>query len=81
MASYLPAPWTTFLAGKSSTYPKMLIPPPAPRRINVANPIQCISTTKPDNETVVLRRSGNYQPSIWDHEYIQSFTSSYTVRR
>ncbi|XP_042446666.1 terpene synthase 10-like [Zingiber officinale] len=38
---------------------------------HVAEQSQCPSTT--------LRRSGNYQPSIWTHERIQSLTLSHTA--
>lgn len=35
------------------------------------------------SESILLmeaRRSGNYKPTIWDDNYIQSLTTPYTVR-
>ncbi|KAL5839741.1 hypothetical protein ACOSQ4_012349 [Xanthoceras sorbifolium] len=46
-------------------------------RIRVHKPIQCVSTPKLESETII-RRSANYQPSIWDHDYLQSLNSVYT---
>nr|QKK82614.1 (R)-limonene synthase [Zanthoxylum armatum] len=49
-------------------------------RICVHKSIQCVATsarTQLDNSTVA-RRSGNYQPTIWDNDYLQSLSSHYT---
>uniref|UniRef100_A0AAU7LMP8 Sabinene synthase n=1 Tax=Zanthoxylum ailanthoides TaxID=159071 RepID=A0AAU7LMP8_9ROSI len=49
-------------------------------RISTHKSIRCVATTagtQPDNSTVA-RRSGNYQPTIWDNDYLQSLSSHYT---
>ncbi|XP_031279517.1 terpene synthase 10-like [Pistacia vera] len=38
--------------------------------------LKCIAATKTSDETIV-RRSANYPPSIWSHDYVQSLTSNY----
>ncbi|KAF8409454.1 hypothetical protein HHK36_005530 [Tetracentron sinense] len=38
--------------------------------------VRCISSTQ-TCQTTVVRRSGNYQPCIWDYEYVQSLRSHY----
>ncbi|KAJ0017566.1 hypothetical protein Pint_11409 [Pistacia integerrima] len=38
--------------------------------------LKCIAATKMSDETIV-RRSANYQPSIWSHDYVQSLTNKY----
>ncbi|KAJ8628084.1 hypothetical protein MRB53_021391 [Persea americana] len=40
--------------------------------------ISC-STTTPTYSTTVPRRSGNYKPSIWDYDFVQSLVSDYKV--
>ncbi|XP_042446664.1 terpene synthase 10-like [Zingiber officinale] len=41
--------------------------------------IQCHTTEQSQSPSTTLRRSGNYQPSIWTHERIQSLTLSHTA--
>ena len=38
-------------------------------------------TTRADESPVVLRRSANYQPSLWDHHHLLSVENKYTVRQ
>ncbi|KAJ0082878.1 hypothetical protein Patl1_10218 [Pistacia atlantica] len=38
--------------------------------------LKCIAATKTSDETIV-RRSANYPPSNWSHDYVQSLTSNY----
>ncbi|RWR98053.1 Geraniol synthase, chloroplastic [Cinnamomum micranthum f. kanehirae] len=44
----------------------------------VSKHISC-STTTPTYSTTVPRRSGNYKPSIWDYDFVQSLGSGYKV--
>ncbi|KAK3188188.1 hypothetical protein Dsin_027749 [Dipteronia sinensis] len=48
------------------------------RSIRVHKPVQCFSTLKLESDQTVVRRSGNYQPTIWDDDYLQSLSSVYT---
>ncbi|KAJ9685395.1 hypothetical protein PVL29_017433 [Vitis rotundifolia] len=44
----------------------------------ISGPVQCTAAAKTSSQTAVIeRRTANYQPSIWDHDYIQSLTSDY----
>ena len=45
-------------------------------------PIQCMTTTPTDfaSDHLTIRRSANFQPSIWHYNYIQSLKSEYLVR-
>ncbi|KAL5839742.1 hypothetical protein ACOSQ4_012350 [Xanthoceras sorbifolium] len=61
-------------------YYSRLVPRRVNSRISVHKPLQCISMLKLESETVV-RRSGNYRPSIWDNDYLQSLRSDYTTCR
>nr|WKW91727.1 TPS3 [Cinnamomum burmanni] len=45
---------------------------------HVSKHISC-STTTPTYSTTVPRRSGNYKPSIWDYDFVQSLVSDYKV--
>ncbi|MFS7971898.1 putative alpha-farnesene synthase [Helianthus anomalus] len=38
------------------------------------------STPKAKGAKLVARRSGNYAPSIWSFDFLQSLSSEYTVR-
>ncbi|KAL5772630.1 hypothetical protein ACOSQ2_012554 [Xanthoceras sorbifolium] len=58
-------------------YYSRLVPRRVNSRISVHKPLQCVSMLKLESETVV-RRSGNYRPSIWDNDYLQSLRSDYT---
>nr|AWF79085.1 terpene synthase [Pelargonium graveolens] len=41
-------------------------------------PIKCMAAgTETPEQTQVVRRSGNYEPSIWNYNYIQSLKSDY----
>ncbi|KAL5568200.1 hypothetical protein UlMin_024775 [Ulmus minor] len=41
-------------------------------------PLQCMARTKTSvEEANITRRSANYQPPIWEFEYVQSLTSKY----
>lgn len=50
----------------------------------VVGGLRCSAHNKPNCDTTVTRperRSGNYGPSLWDFDYIQSMSSDeYTVR-
>lgn len=48
------------------------------RKKNGAPAIRCVITAPP-LETYVDRRSGNYQPTGWDYDFIQSLKSPYMV--
>ncbi|XXG69515.1 hypothetical protein AAC387_Pa06g2360 [Persea americana] len=61
---------------------------PSPRHRLTAHgfiPQKCLSkqiscsTTTPTYSTTVPRRSGNYKPSIWDYDFVQSLVSDYEV--
>ncbi|XP_034705074.1 (-)-alpha-terpineol synthase-like [Vitis riparia] len=44
----------------------------------ISGPVQCTGGAKTSSQTaVIVRRTASYQPSIWDHDYIQSLTSDY----
>ncbi|KAL6327456.1 hypothetical protein AAG906_019769 [Vitis piasezkii] len=44
----------------------------------ISGPVQCTAGAKTSSQTaVIVRRTASYQPSIWDHDYIQSLTSDY----
>ncbi|KAK7271346.1 hypothetical protein RJT34_27159 [Clitoria ternatea] len=48
------------------------------RRNNVTSQIRCtVSNTNFDNSSQILRRSSNFQPSIWNYDYIQSLSSDH----
>ncbi|KAJ8769513.1 hypothetical protein K2173_005116 [Erythroxylum novogranatense] len=40
--------------------------------------LQCRAVVKVSDQTIT-RRSGNYQPALWDYNYIQSLTSNFVV--
>ena len=44
------------------------------------SPVQCMSANKVSNSPDILRRSANYQPSIWNHDYVESLRNEYVVR-
>ena len=46
----------------------------------VPRPVQCKVSSKISSSTDIVRRSANYQPPFWDHDYIQSLRSEYLVR-
>ncbi|KAK1556949.1 hypothetical protein Q3G72_015113 [Acer saccharum] len=70
----------------SFQHPRLVVVPQrASSRIRVHKPVQCLPTSKleseSDDQTLVVkqtRRSGNYPPSIWDDDYLQSLNSVYT---
>ncbi|KAM3730598.1 hypothetical protein ACB098_12G099300 [Castanea mollissima] len=43
----------------------------------LARPVQCMAANKVSNSPDILRRSANYQPSIWNHDYIESLRIEY----
>ncbi|KAL6327457.1 hypothetical protein AAG906_019770 [Vitis piasezkii] len=46
----------------------------------ISGPVQCTGGAKTSSQTaVIVRRTANFQPSIWDYDYIQSLTSDYVV--
>nr|QJX58307.1 monoterpene synthase 7 [Salvia fruticosa] len=59
------------------------------RRPSKASPISCTSPAAPlgpscsslPEEPHQIRRSGNYQPSLWDFNYIQSLNTPYKTER
>lgn len=47
---------------------------------NVPHSTQCRASYKVANDSqTILRRSANFQPSIWTNDYIQSLSSEYNV--
>ncbi|GAV65148.1 LOW QUALITY PROTEIN: Terpene_synth domain-containing protein/Terpene_synth_C domain-containing protein, partial [Cephalotus follicularis] len=42
----------------------------------IIRPIQCMTSTKNNKQTIV-RRSANYQPTIWTDDYVQSLRNPY----
>ncbi|KAM3682796.1 hypothetical protein ACJW31_12G098900 [Castanea mollissima] len=40
-------------------------------------PVQCKVSNKISGRTTIVQRSANYQPPIWDYDYIQSLRSEY----
>ena len=46
----------------------------------LARPVQCMAANKVSTSPDILRRSANYQPSIWNHNYIESLRIEYAVR-
>ncbi|WKA02028.1 hypothetical protein VitviT2T_020269 [Vitis vinifera] len=46
--------------------------------VRISGPVQCTGGAKTSSQTaVIVRRTANFQPSIWDYDYIQSLTSDY----
>ncbi|GKU92542.1 hypothetical protein SLEP1_g6255 [Rubroshorea leprosula] len=69
----------SFPSGISTRLPR----PPSLRRDYI--PCQVRSMVAPDNQ-IIVRRTANYQPTIWGYDYIQSLRTeyvgeSYTIRR
>jgi hypothetical protein len=48
-------------------------------RSGIPRPVQCMPTSKISDSPNILRRSANYQPSIWHYDYIQSLKNEYVV--
>uniref|UniRef100_A0A2N9HUY7 Uncharacterized protein n=1 Tax=Fagus sylvatica TaxID=28930 RepID=A0A2N9HUY7_FAGSY len=46
-------------------------------RSGIPRPVQCMPTSKISDSPNILRRSANYQPSIWHYDYIQSLKNEY----
>ncbi|XP_061340875.1 myrcene synthase, chloroplastic-like [Gastrolobium bilobum] len=47
------------------------------KNFNVPCPIQCMALSDVSSHTQTVRRSANFQPSIWHYDYIQSLSSEY----
>ncbi|KAH9751566.1 Beta-myrcene/(E)-beta-ocimene synthase 2 [Citrus sinensis] len=70
-------PSTSFTSVNGFKCPPLATNRAATRIITINKPVQCLVSAKYDNLTVD-RRSANYQPSIWDHDFLQSVNSGYT---
>ncbi|KAH9685730.1 Beta-myrcene/(E)-beta-ocimene synthase 2 [Citrus sinensis] len=70
-------PSTSFTSVNGFKCPPLATNRAATRIITINKPVQCLVSAKYDNLTVD-RRSANYQPSIWDHDFLQSLNSGYT---
>ncbi|KAA8536396.1 hypothetical protein F0562_028874 [Nyssa sinensis] len=70
----LPSTGRTLLWTFAGRPPRTCVSSLARRGGGSASPFQC--TAKPCNQTT-LRRTANYQPCIWDYDYIQSVNSDY----
>ncbi|GMJ05278.1 terpene synthase-like sequence-1,8-cineole [Hibiscus trionum] len=46
-------------------------------RLNVSSALQCKATAENSGEVDVVRRSANFQPTIWDDDYVQSLRSDF----
>ncbi|XP_031253440.1 (R)-limonene synthase 1, chloroplastic-like [Pistacia vera] len=78
MASCIVSTPTPLSSASGFQWRRLIMSQTATRRIIIAqNPVRCITNCELRNSTV-FRRSGNYQPSIWDDDYLQSLTCHYT---
>jgi hypothetical protein len=72
--------------GNCNFTPQLVIPSKSPisfatsRRGTVPRTFLCMATSEISSPPNIVRRSANYQPSIWHYDYIQSLTSAYVVR-
>ena len=41
--------------------------------------VQCIVAKRNSDNSSIIRRTANYQPPIWDYDYMQSLKSEYVV--
>lgn len=48
-------------------------------RGQVLHTIRCIGVSPKTTNEKIVRRSANYQPPIWDYDYVQSLNSKYVV--
>ncbi|KAH7854207.1 hypothetical protein Vadar_011374 [Vaccinium darrowii] len=46
-------------------------------RSQVSHTVRCIGVSLKTTNEKIVRRSANYQPSIWDYDYVQSLNSKY----
>ena len=46
---------------------------------SLSGPVQCKVSSKISSSTDIVQRSADYQPPIWDYDYIQSLRSEYLV--
>ncbi|XP_058207561.1 terpene synthase 10-like isoform X1 [Rhododendron vialii] len=56
---------------------QVFITPVKSIRRQVPHTVRCIGVSPNASDEKIVRRSGNWQPSIWDYDYVQSLNSKY----